>query len=90
MLKASRSFTKTISVISAITLQRGEEEEGEEGEEEIYFRPWAVALVASVIGSASAVFDPTSKTNVVTYWGQGPNQDRLIETCKISGEKERR
>ena len=31
---------------------------------------------------ASAAFDPLSKDNVITYWGQGANQERLIETCK--------
>ncbi|GIZ37627.1 hypothetical protein CKM354_000107000 [Cercospora kikuchii] len=42
------------------------------------------ALAATVISSASAQFNPTGKTNVVTYWGQGPNQARLVETCKNS------
>ncbi|KXT05133.1 hypothetical protein AC578_7549 [Pseudocercospora eumusae] len=39
-------------------------------------------FAASLIASASAVFNPSAKTNVVTYWGQGPNQKRLVETCK--------
>lgn len=45
------------------------------------------AIAATIISSASAQFNPTGKTNVVTYWGQGPNQARLVETCKNSGEK---
>ncbi|KAK6424444.1 Chitinase 2 [Elasticomyces elasticus] len=27
-------------------------------------------------------FDPASKTNVAVYWGQGPNQARLLQTCQ--------
>src|ERR1700712_3071217 len=41
------------------------------------------ALVATALAaSASAAFNAASKTNVVTYWGQGANQQRLVETCK--------
>ncbi|WPH01494.1 carbohydrate-binding module family 18 protein, protein [Acrodontium crateriforme] len=32
--------------------------------------------------AAYAAFDANSNSNVVTYWGAGYNQDRLIETCK--------
>lgn len=38
--------------------------------------------VAALAATASATFDPNSKTNVAVYWGQGPNQAGLIETCK--------
>ncbi|KAF2766477.1 glycoside hydrolase [Teratosphaeria nubilosa] len=37
---------------------------------------------AAIVHTASASFNPAFKTNVVTYWGQGANQERLIETCK--------
>lgn len=39
-------------------------------------------LATGLLATISTAFDPLSKTNVVTYWGQGSNQDRLIETCK--------
>ena len=39
---------------------------------------------AAIVATASAAFDPLSKNNVATYWGQGANQARLIETCKNS------
>lgn len=39
---------------------------------------------AAFVATASAAFDPLSKNNVITYWGQGPNQERLIETCRNS------
>lgn len=42
----------------------------------------SVFATTALAASASAAFDPTSKTNVVTYWGQGANQQRLVETCK--------
>ena len=38
--------------------------------------------VATLAATAFAAFDPNSKTNVAVYWGQGPNQAGLIETCK--------
>lgn len=38
-------------------------------------------VAATVIASASAL-DPTSKSNVAVYWGQGANQQPLLETCK--------
>ena len=42
-----------------------------------------VAIAAfTLISAVSATFDPTSKNNVVTYWGQGAYQQRLLETCK--------
>jgi len=40
-------------------------------------------IVATTLAvSASATFDPTGNANVITYWGQGANQQRLVETCK--------
>ncbi len=39
----------------------------------------AAAAYAAV---ASAGFNAKAKTNVVTYWGQGANQDRLLVTCQ--------
>jgi len=43
-----------------------------------------LALVAalSFLVSFSSAFRPLAKTNVAIYWGQGPYQERLIETCK--------
>jgi len=43
-----------------------------------------LALVAalSFLVSFSSAFRPLAKNNVAIYWGQGPNQERLIETCK--------
>ncbi|GAB7336987.1 hypothetical protein MBLNU457_g2406t1 [Dothideomycetes sp. NU457] len=43
-----------------------------------------LALVAalSFLVSFSSAFRPLAKTNVAVYWGQGPYQERLIETCK--------
>ena len=43
-----------------------------------------ILSAAAVVATASAAFDPLSKNNVITYWGQGANQERLIETCKNS------
>lgn len=40
---------------------------------------WAV-----LVSSVSAAFNPQAKTNVAVYWGQGPNQKPLLETCKSS------
>ncbi|TIA30331.1 glycoside hydrolase [Aureobasidium pullulans] len=39
------------------------------------------AAVAAFSGLASA-FTANAKTNVVTYWGQGPNQGSLQDVCK--------
>ncbi|KAG9808869.1 carbohydrate-binding module family 18 protein, partial [Aureobasidium melanogenum] len=39
------------------------------------------AAVAAFSGLASA-FTASAKTNVVTYWGQGPNQGSLQDVCK--------
>lgn len=39
---------------------------------------------ATLVATASAAFDPLSKNNVITYWGQGADQARLVETCKNS------
>lgn len=41
-----------------------------------------IILATVAFTSFANAFDPLSKTNVITYWGQGPNQARLIETCK--------
>lgn len=40
--------------------------------------------LAAIASSASAAFSPSAKNNVAVYWGQGPNQLRLVETCKNS------
>jgi chitinase len=40
--------------------------------------------LAVLITSVSAAFSPSAKNNVAVYWGQGPNQQRLLETCKNS------
>jgi len=42
----------------------------------------SVLAAAVVAATASATFNAASKQNVVTYWGQGPYQQRLVETCK--------
>ncbi|KXL44414.1 MAG: glycoside hydrolase family 18 protein [Acidomyces sp. 'richmondensis'] len=42
----------------------------------------SVFAAAVVLATASATFNAASKQNVVTYWGQGPYQQRLVETCK--------
>ncbi|KAK5133432.1 hypothetical protein LTR08_007771 [Meristemomyces frigidus] len=39
-------------------------------------------IAATVLASASAAFNAAGSTNVITYWGQGANQQRLVETCK--------
>lgn len=41
-----------------------------------------VSLILAATASVSTAFNLSSKSNVATYWGQGPNQARLIETCK--------
>ncbi|KAK5164523.1 Chitinase 2 [Saxophila tyrrhenica] len=41
-----------------------------------------VCAAAALAPSVSAAFNAAAKTNVVTYWGQGPNQDRLLATCQ--------
>lgn len=38
--------------------------------------------LAALITVASAAFNPSAKNNVAVYWGQGPNQLPLLETCK--------
>lgn len=42
-----------------------------------------LALVA-LISSVSAAFTPSAKNNVAVYWGQGPDQKPLLDTCKNS------
>ncbi|KAK3703228.1 Chitinase 2 [Vermiconidia calcicola] len=42
----------------------------------------ATALLAFLASAATAAFDAASKNNVITYWGQGANQDRLLTTCQ--------
>ncbi|KAF1344879.1 glycoside hydrolase superfamily [Delphinella strobiligena] len=42
---------------------------------------FAVAA-ATLAGGVSATFSATSKTNVVTYWGQGAGQDTLLSYCE--------
>ena len=41
-----------------------------------------ILAVAAISTLVSATLDPLSKDNVIVYWGQGPYQERLIETCK--------
>ncbi|PSK46074.1 Chitinase 1 [Elsinoe australis] len=46
---------------------------------------FALALTATLsllVSSSAAAFAPQAKTNVAVYWGQGPYQARLVETCK--------
>lgn len=38
--------------------------------------------LAAIVSSVSATFNPTAKNNVAVYWGQGPNQKSLLETCQ--------
>ena len=38
--------------------------------------------LATVVSSVSAAFNPSAKNNVAVYWGQGPYQKSLLETCK--------
>ena len=42
----------------------------------------ALVLASVTLATVASALDPLSKNNVITYWGQGPNQQRLIETCK--------
>ena len=42
------------------------------------------AAAAALAPSVSAAFNAAAKTNVITYWGQGANQDRLLTTCQNS------
>lgn len=45
--------------------------------------PFNPLLAAGLFATAAiASFNPQAKTNVAVYWGQGPNQLRLIEHCK--------
>ena len=37
---------------------------------------------ATLATTVSAAFNAAAKTNVITYWGQGANQDRLLTTCQ--------
>jgi chitinase len=37
---------------------------------------------ATLAATVSATFNAAAKTNVITYWGQGANQDRLLTTCQ--------
>jgi chitinase len=45
------------------------------------YRILAFAVVAA---TASAAFIPRSKTKTNVYWGQGPDQGRLLESCENS------
>lgn len=38
--------------------------------------------LATIVSSVSAAFNPSAKNNVAVYWGQGPYQKSLLETCK--------
>ncbi|KAF2089365.1 glycoside hydrolase family 18 protein, partial [Saccharata proteae CBS 121410] len=40
------------------------------------------ASVTSLLGATVPVFDAGVTSSMAVYWGQGANQDRLIETCK--------
>lgn len=41
-----------------------------------------LAVAATFTSAASATFNAAAKTNLITYWGQGANQDRLLTTCQ--------
>ncbi|GAB7359587.1 hypothetical protein MBLNU230_g6772t1 [Neophaeotheca triangularis] len=43
---------------------------------------FTATVAALATTGVSAAFNANAKDNVVVYWGQGPNQDRLVETCK--------
>ena len=38
--------------------------------------------LATIVSSVSAAFNPSAKNNVAVYWGQGPYQKSLLETCQ--------
>ncbi|KAK3057439.1 Chitinase 2 [Extremus antarcticus] len=40
------------------------------------------AATAALAPAVSAAFNAAAKTNVITYWGQGAGQDRLLVTCQ--------
>lgn len=48
----------------------------------MYTSSLAVAVVATLTSTTTAAFNAAAKTNVITYWGQGYNQDRLLTTCQ--------
>lgn len=48
----------------------------------MYILTYSVALIAAFSSTAAATFNAAAKTNVMTYWGQGANQDRLLTTCQ--------
>ncbi|KAI7480796.1 glycoside hydrolase [Hortaea werneckii] len=39
-------------------------------------------MAASALAASASAFDATKNNGLVTYWGQGANQQRLVETCK--------
>ncbi|KAI7644380.1 glycoside hydrolase, partial [Hortaea werneckii] len=39
-------------------------------------------MAASALAASASAFDATKNNGLVTYWGQGSNQQRLVETCK--------
>ncbi|RMZ28569.1 hypothetical protein D0859_07323 [Hortaea werneckii] len=40
------------------------------------------AMAASALAASASAFDATKNNGLVTYWGQGANKQRLVETCK--------
>ncbi|RMX80435.1 hypothetical protein D0868_16159, partial [Hortaea werneckii] len=40
------------------------------------------ALAASALVASANALDASKNNGLVTYWGQGANQQRLVETCK--------
>jgi chitinase len=48
----------------------------------MYISLSSAAIVAALATTASAAFNAAARTNVITYWGQGSNQDRLLTTCQ--------
>ncbi|OTA35562.1 hypothetical protein BTJ68_04855 [Hortaea werneckii EXF-2000] len=39
-------------------------------------------MAASALAASASAFDATKNNGLVTYWGQGANKQRLVETCK--------
>lgn len=43
-----------------------------------------LTVLGSLLSIVAAQFNPSASNNVAVYWGQGPDQRNLIETCKSS------
>lgn len=46
------------------------------------FASLVLAATGLFAAATNAQFNAAAKTNVAIYWGQGPNQLRLLEHCK--------